>query len=393
MTNKFSLRIAACISIALLLLNTITACSKVKTVTDYPVNETVSESEDEGKKSVFSVKEDENVEPDFTKFNNAEPFNEDGEFVYDPTALRPGLDSVLANDNLSLLLAKEILKTISEGGDTFEMDLETNIPQVIFDRAYKLACVSNPIAYIAEFQTDDYRTFTISYPDYFDQINEEGIYEYTGKVHDMADEMPGFEYFITNTINDNVFADDTETEKARKIYKFMIEKYSILDDYSNVEIDPESNMGTEHNDVLKHYDTDALYRNEFIMLYRFFLTQMNIQSVYSVCIADCQVDHIKELFYESQFVSPDEPGVQFLEFIYIFTDGNTYICNPYYESLEYRYDQSRGHDKGCECKFFGLSRKTFDETANTDGGFAVPGDYEDFNNAFPEPEEDYIIPE
>ena len=360
MTAKNCLKLTVNLGIALCAGLLCAGCYNAKTVTGYPVDMINGEEEETDTDTV----EEENVntyEEEIPEFMpNDSPFNQHGEFVYNPVALRPGISNYYSTEEDILYMAKQILETVN--GSEKEMTLSFGHPvdKEDFDEAMEIALMSNPLVYNAVFETTDYLAFTIKYPDYFGALDEYGAFEPEKYVEDDTDisaEIDEFRDFIEDTINDNVSFDDTDMEKAYKIYKYLIENYNIADDdfaYYETDIDPNF-KSVLHIDVLRHLRNDRLYLHEILKLYQFMLTQLNIKTMY------CGLSG--KLVDQSYLkISSDNPYWKNVDALIIEIDNVDYLCNMYFDYLDYKFFPISENDNEAACNNFAASKATINKT-------------------------------
>ncbi len=391
MTKKIYLKIAAWVCVWFVGLNCLVACGEPKEVTNYShPSFTVEHVTDNNTATCQSGSSD------YGSYfaDNDEPFNAGGEFVYNPIAFRRGERELYLNSPVVVAVATQILLAVDDAADQMILQLDEEIDEDIFFESYELAARTNPLVYIADFETNDNKQYFISYTDYFSMMNDNGIMGDKLAEHDFASEIKEFRSFVSNAINDNVSAYDSKMEQARKIYKFMLEHFAVIDDnefylytpsYDPAEL---SHRITFMSDVLYHYSKGELYPHEFMQLYRFFLTQLNIDSICQLASGSCIKEEYIEMIPEDCHIPHDE-----LIVCVISSDNNQYICNFYYDYLECKRMIEKGIDYECNCRYFGLSYDTFKKTfAST--GLSYPLDLEaGWNDPNPVCEADYVRPD
>ena len=386
MTKKIYLKFAAWVCVWFVGVNFFVACGEPKTVTNYPNPKFTVEYVTDNKTATSQ-----SGSPDYGSFfdDNKDPFDSRGQFVYNPLAFRRGERELYLDSPVVVAVATQILLAVNEAKDQMILQLDEEIDEDIFFEAYELAARTNPLVYIADFETDDNKQYFISYADYFSMMNDNGIMSDKVIEHDFESEIKVFRSFITNAINDNVSVYDSQMEQARKIYKFMLENFAVIDDnefyYYVPSYDPseEAHRTIFMSDVLNHYPLGELYPHEFMQLYRFFLTQLNIdcicQTAYGTCVKEEYIDMIPDTY-----ISNNELFV-----CVISSDNKKYICNFYYDYLECKRMIEKGIDYECNCRYFGLSYDTFKKSFASEY-LAYPSGLEaDWNEPNPVCEEDY----
>ena len=376
MTGKNCLKLLVTFGVVFCCTVVLPACNP-KTVKDYPgqefVLETVSETEEDTvnveKETDYYLDEEEELE-DFMP--NDYPFDGQGNFIYNPVALRPGIANAYRNKPEYLEMAKQIMLAVDEGEHALVLDAGYPIDQFKFEEVLKIAYLSNPVVYLAHFETEDYYNFTITYPNYFGSLDDFGQVDPDKVVDDdknFTGEMDEFRDFVNEVIDKNVNYQENDIENARRVYKYLIENvYIRKDDFSYCEPDPESTTGRAlyHIDVVRNLKNDNMYLHEVIKLYQFILTQLNIHTSYAVLDGEA-TDKYKSL-------DPDDYYMKTCDCVIVRYDGVDYICNLYFDYLDFKYFPEFDNDTECHCNYFAISKATCSRTFNLNnvgysGGF------------------------
>ena len=338
-----------------------TGCYNPKTITDYPGNEivleTVSETEkvtvNEEKETDYYLDEEEELE-EFMP--NDYPFDGQGNFIYNPEALRPGISNFYRNKPEYLKMAKQIMTAVDEGEHVLVLDAGYPIDQFKFEEVLKIACLSNPVVYLADFETEDYHNFTITYPDYFGSLDDYGQID---PDHIIADdknftaEMDEFRDYVNEVIDQCVNYQDNDMENARRVYKYLIEHIYIRKDDGYYDVpDPNSTTGRciSHIDVVRNLKNDNMYLHEVIKLYQFILTQLNIHTSYAILDGEA-VDKYMSL-------DPDNYYMTGCDCLIVRYDGVDYICNLYFDYLDLKNFPEVENDTECHCNYFAVGKAT-----------------------------------
>jgi hypothetical protein len=166
--------------------------------------------------------------------------------------------------------------------------------------------------------------------------------------------MDEFRDFVTDVIDSNVNYQDNDMENARKIYKYLIENLYIKEDdfkYEENNPDPNDNRTILHIDVVRNLKNDRLYLHEFIMLYQYMLTQLNIENQFVTIDGKPAMDRYLKWF-------PDKLYMSDVHCLIIRHDGMDYLCNPYFEYLDYKNFPLYDNDTECHCTYFAISKQT-----------------------------------
>ena len=198
---------------------------KSKTISDYPadndVSDIVSEIEEETVNEetlTDNYGDDEELE-DFMP--NAYPFDTQGNFVYNPAALRPGVANYYRDKPEYLEMAKKILLAVNDAETMITLNEGYPITQEDFEEVLMIAELSNPVVYTAKFETEDYYSFKITYPDYFGALNEYGEFVHEDYVNVGYDFVALRKIFINTYFETiNMLLDEWDFDEI-KISRFL----------------------------------------------------------------------------------------------------------------------------------------------------------------------------
>ena len=226
---------------------------------------------------------------------------ETGSFVFNPEAISIQYTEEMKNKEASYKAAKIILKALDECKEQIELTEEDGIDDMEFNRGLKLARINSPMAACVDINMTEPNIYKISY---FPTISEDHreIYESDTDIAEVERKYTAFKEYVTDAINNNITADDDYMERAAKIYKFMIENIELEQDNEFLETAALTNPMTL---MLESYDTDIIDVPEtqkldyghFLLLYDYFLTQLNVEHVIDVGGGreyDVPTDSIKE---------------------------------------------------------------------------------------------------
>ena len=378
MTGKNYLKLTETIGIVLCCAFVFYGCNNPKTIVDYPGSDIVTETPEEEKVTVneekvadYYLDEEEELEDIMP---NDYPFDGAGNFVYNPVALRPGISYLYTDKPEYLEMAKKVMQAVNDGEKVLNLNDGYPISKEDFEEVLKIAEMSNPGVYIADFYTEDYYNYSSTYHDFFNAFDEYGVFfeeDYIADDKNFSAEMDEFRDYVTDVIDSNVNYQDNDMENARRIYKYLIENLYIKeDDFNYAEPDPESSSGRAimHFDVVRNLKNDRLYLHEVIKLYQFMLTQLNISSLYVEIIGKPEMDRYLEWF-------PDKVNMSSLACFIIRYDGVDYLCNPYFDYLDLRNFPMYENDTECHCTYFAISKQTQNRYFKIDSVAFCP-DYE-----------------
>ena len=289
-----------------------------------------------------------------------------GSFIYNPEAINPYIKDEMKNKEASYTAAKIILKAIYERQTEIELSDEDGIDDMDFSRGFKLARMSNPEVACIDITMVESNEYKISY---FPTVSADGheIFEGDISMSEVENRLSAFEEYVTNTINNNITADDDYMERAEKIYKVLIEDIELVEDE---ELLIKSGRSNPMDEVLASYDTaiidvtenKKLNQFQFIFLYDFFLSELNIKHVYAASvgdIGDVPTDSIKEALELTY-------GVWYW-MIVADEENNFYHCDILMDKMLLDEQRRTQKDYKSDMVFFGISDKTRKETLDIRG--------------------------
>ena len=289
-----------------------------------------------------------------------------GSFIYNPEAINPYIKDEMKNKEASYKAAIIILKAIHERQTEIELSDEDGIDDMDFSRGFKLARMSNPEAACIDITMVESNIYKISY---FPTVSADGheIFEGDISMSEVENRLSAFEEYVTNTINNNITADDDYMERAEKIYKVLIEDIELVEDE---ELLIKSGRSNPMDEVLASYDTaiidvtenKKLNQFQFIFLYDFFLSELNIKHVYAASvgdIGDVPTDSIKEALELTY-------GVWYW-MIVADEENNFYHCDILMDKMLLDEQRRTQKDYESDMVFFGISDKTRKETLDIRG--------------------------
>ena len=276
-------------------------CNKAKTIEDYPEVQVIVEDETEDVDVPEVIEDEEIVVDKDTVTRGYDSIYETGSFVFNPEAISIQYTEEMKNKEASYKAAKIILKALDECKEQIELTEEDGIDDMDFNRGLKLARINSPMAACVDINMTEPNIYKISY---FPTISEDHreIYESDTDIAEVERKYTAFKEYVTDAINNNITADDDYMERAAKIYKFMIENIELEQDNEFLETAALTNPMTL---MLESYDTDIIDVPEtqkldyghFLLLYDYFLTQLNVEHVIDVGGGreyDVPTDSIKE---------------------------------------------------------------------------------------------------
>ncbi len=332
------------------------ACNPTKTVTYYPEPETGDPSDEIAEDIPEETDAGESIDPQTALFSEYDSIREEGTFVYNPTSINAYFKDELKDNPKIALIAKKILRSVYDLETEFELKGSYKCDKAEFVQAAMLAAYSSPFISCVDFKTDDYETITVEYfPNYSE--TEDGIKIAETKFREYED-------FVTVTVNDVVSADDDDMQRAYKIYKYMIEEFEM--DYPEK---PETLMRRNDNlvepgnfDVYAIIDlpeTGKLPVFEFVVVYQFFLTQLNIKHM-SIGGGGYYNEQECETINEYMTFNSYHWWIWDL----VFYDDKYYNCDIVMDKMTLDYQRENDEERESEMVYFGMSDKKRKESVN-----------------------------
>ena len=383
-----SLGLSIVMTFAILMAN---GCEKAKTIEDYPEVQFIVDDETDNVDVPEVIEDEEIVVAEETIKREYDSIYETGTFVFNPEAINPVVKEEMKNKEASVKTAKNILKAIHEHKTEFELTGDDEVDEMEFNRGFKLARTTSPMARCVDITIVETNKYRISY---FPTASENGmeILEGDTEMSEVENRLNAFEEYITETINNNITADDDYMERARKIYKVLIEDIELVEDEQALE---NSVYGNPMYDIRDSYDTDIidvpetkkLNHFQFISLYDFFLSELNIE--HYVVVAGGEDTDV-----------PTESIAETLElvkgnWIWVIVkdeDNKAYNCDILMDKMLLDEQRKTKEDYESDMVYFGISDKTRKESIDFLGRYnavTMISNTMNYGNGLPDCEEDY----
>ena len=375
-TRLTAFMLAICVSF-------LSSCAPKKVeVEEYPGYEPVEETETE-----IPKKEEEKEIPveDFDEFVGGmtdkefedfiaipDPFEETGKFQFCHKAIPEYLARQYREQPEILYVAKEMMDAVYNGKTEFDIPPEYELDEEGAFWAESLAKKSCPLADACTFGMDeDGLHYYINYfPKVQFQLDDDGnladeISDYSLLDQDEAKIMvEDFTDYIQTLIDNNVKAEDSDMEKAEKIFEALTKEISYRERKTGEDqmfFESEEEMVEAWNNqtylVEDILNDKATTQPRLALLYQYILTQLNIE---------CMTVSSSGL-YNNQGIErlDNEMGTRGRNvWNVVVVDGKAYNCDLAFEILTYEYDKSFGADLEPEMKYFGMSDSTRAQTFN-----------------------------
>jgi hypothetical protein len=364
--KRFSLLLSFVMTFAILMAN---GCvKKPAVIEDYPEVQVIVEDETEDV-DVPEVIEDEEIVVDKDTVNRGyDSIYETGSFVFNPEAISIQYTEEMKNKEASYKAAKIILKALDECKEQIELEEEDGIDDMDFNRGLKLARINSPMASCVDITMVEPNVYKISY---FPTLSEDHreLYESDTDIAEVERKYTAFKEYVTDAINNNITADDDYMERAAKIYKFMIENIELEQDNEFLETAALTNPMTL---MLESYDTDIIDVPEtqkldyghFLLLYDYFLTQLNVEHVIDVGGGreyDVPTDSIKEAM--------DTINGNWLWIVVTDEEQYSYHCDILMDKMLLDEQRKSKSDYESDMVFFGMSDDTRNKSIKMLGSY------------------------
>jgi hypothetical protein len=359
-----------------------TGCNNPKTIEDYPepVSAVNTETEtntdtdtdtpsDEGTEApkANAVEQLTLTDEQFEEFIAIpDPFEKTGQFQYNPTAIPEYYARRFREKPAIIAVAKAMMEAAYNAERGFDVPPEDVLDIDDYIKALSLAEMSSPIVDSAQMKTEGFQDYEIIYmPEFVVNETEQGIFfelntEQTSYEH-ASQIIDQYTDYIQDIVNKNVSKDDSDIEKARKVYEALVKDLS----YS------ERNLGIDMNysmeDVQESFNSEArtientvvgksLTQDKLALLYQSILTQLNIECMTVTATGLYHEQGVEKLDKEMGEVGYDTWNV-------IYVDGKAYNCDLAYEIITYEDDKTKyGEHCDPQMKYFGMSDKTRGES-------------------------------
>jgi stress response protein YsnF len=364
--KRFSLLLSFVMTFAILMAN---GCvKKPAVIEDYPEVQVIVEDETEDV-DVPEVIEDEEIVVDKDTVNRGyDSIYETGSFVFNPEAISIQYTEEMKNKEASYKAAKIILKALDECKEQIELEEEDGIDDMDFNRGLKLARINSPMASCVDITMVEPNVYKISY---FPTLSEDHreLYESDTDIAEVERKYTAFKEYVTDAINNNITADDDYMERAAKIYKFMIENIELEQDNEFLETAALTNpmtliLASYDTDIIDVPETQKLDYGHFLLLYDYFLTQLNVEHVIDVGGGreyDVPTDSIKEAM--------DTINGNWLWIVVTDEEQYSYHCDILMDKMLLDEQRKSKSDYESDMVFFGMSDDTRNKSIKMLGSY------------------------
>ncbi|MBP5493661.1 MAG: hypothetical protein J6X97_01090 [Lachnospiraceae bacterium] len=365
MTGKklkiFNRTAALIISAALL---SVYGCNnKGKTINpDFYPTEVIEEEEEvtEAENTVSSISE---VAPEkLTDEDVLKPelnsLKETGKYEYNPKIIPDWILKQFENNPKIIRVAKQALVAIDNCETEFVIDDDLKLTDDEAQYVYGVLYYSNPLSTVVSTypSEEDPHVYKLSYFQQYalGEEDENGIptsYQYMGEStpEEAKVTIDAFKDYVTETINENITADMSDAEMASIIYKKLLTDIELevesVDNYMNFNAQNYVS-GEQITGVLDKKFTSG---PEFVRLYSFFLTQLQIENREAVGTSGYFTSDLKTLLGE------EAPISYYWAWQVLYLDGEYYNCDINLEAIVFKkaYMDIEGAEP--DMLYFGMS--------------------------------------
>ena len=324
----------------------------------YPTAEVIEETE--------IVKEEQTTE-DKTTETVVEEMSEDGilvpevntfregKYVYNPLVIPEWVLKTYENNPKIIRVAKMALWAIDNCATEFVLDEDLSLTQEELNQVYYVLFLSNPLtSVVGVYETEEKNVYRLSYFPQYDL--EEKNYTGESDPEEARKQIEDFKDYVTETINNNLTSDMSDTEIAAILYKQIVSDIHLeVPESASLEINTDESAAT--GEIIKGI-FNKKYSNglEFSRLYAFFLTQLHIECRNVVGTSGFFTNDIKDELAEITPIS------YYWDWQVLLLEGDYYNCDIALEAAVFakRYQGAEGAEP--DMNYFGMSDKKRNES-------------------------------
>ena len=324
----------------------------------YPTAEVIEETE--------IVKEEQTTE-DKTTETVVEEMSEDGilvpevntfregKYVYNPLVIPEWVLKTYENNPKIIRVSKMALWAIDNCATEFVLDEDLSLTQEELNQVYYVLFLSNPLtSVVGVYETEEKNVYRLSYFPQYDL--EEKSYTGESDPEEARKQIEDFKDYVTETINNNLTSDMSDTEIAAILYKQIVSDIKLeVPESASLEINTEESAAT--GEIIKGI-FNKKYSNglEFSRLYAFFLTQLHIECRNVIGTSGFFTNEVKSELQELTPIS------YYWDWQVLLLDGDYYNCDIALEAAVFakRYQGAEGAEP--DMNYFGMSDKKRNES-------------------------------
>lgn len=324
----------------------------------YPTAEVIEETEIVKEEQTTENKTTETVVEEMSEEGILVPekntFRE-GKYVYNPVVIPEWVLKTYENNPKIIRVAKMALWAIDNCATEIVIDEETSLTEEELEQVYYVLFLSNPLtSVVGVYETEEKNVYRLSYFPQYDL--EEKNYTGESDPEEARKQIEDFKDYVTETINNNLTSDMSDTEIAAILYKQIVSDIKLeVPDSASLEINTEESAAT--GEIIKGISNKKYSTGlEFSRLYAFFLTQLHIECRNVVGTSGFFTNDIKDELAELTPIS------YYWDWQVLLLDGEYYNCDIALEAAVFakRYLGAEGAEPDME--FFGMSDKKRNES-------------------------------
>ena len=350
----------AAIILSAVLLSVYGCNNKGKTIDPdfYPTAEVIEETEIANEEKTTENKTSETVVDEIPEDGILVPEEDTfrkGKYVYNPLVIPDWILKTFENNPKIIRVSKMALRAIDNCETEFVLDEDLSLTQDELDQVYYVLFLSNPLtSVVGVYETEEKNVYRLSYFPQYDL--EERKYIGESDPEEARKQIEDFKDYVTETINNNLTSDMSDTEIAAILYKQIVSDIKLeVPESASLEINTEESAAT--GEIIKgifnkKYSTGL----EFSRLYAFFLTQLHIECRNVIGTSGFFTNEVKSELQELTPIS------YYWDWQVLLLDGDYYNCDIALEAAVFakKYQGAEGAEP--DMNYFGMSDKKRNES-------------------------------
>lgn len=279
----------------------------------------------------------------------------EGKYVYNPLVIPEWVLKTYENNPKIIRVAKMALWAIDNCATEFVLDEDLSLTQEELNQVYYVLFLSNPLtSVVGVYETEEKNVYRLSYFPQYDL--EEKNYTGESDPEEARKQIEDFKDYVTETINNNLTSDMSDTEIAAILYKQIVSDIKLeVPESASLEINTDESAAT--GEIIKGI-FNKKYSNglEFSRLYAFFLTQLHIECRNVIGTSGFFTNEVKSELQELTPIS------YYWDWQVLLLDGDYYNCDIALEAAVFakRYQGAEGAEP--DMNYFGMSDKKRNES-------------------------------
>ena len=283
---------------------------------------------------------------------------ENGKYEYNPKIIPDWILKQFENNPKIIRVAKQALVAIDNCETEFVIDDDLELTDDEAQYVYGVLYYTNPLSTVVSTypSEEDPHVYKLSYFQQYalGEEDENGIptsYQYMGEStpEEAKVTIDVFKDYVTETINENITADMSDAEMASIIYKKLLTDIELevesVDNYMNFNAQNYVS-GEQITGVLDKKFTSG---PEFVRLYSFFLTQLQIENREAVGTSGYFTSDLKTQLGE------DAPISYYWAWQVLYLDGDYYNCDINLEAIVFKNTYKGIEGAEPDMLYFGMS--------------------------------------